>query len=228
MSASSVHMEIERVVRDRSRGRMAAAFLGGFMTMCVGGNLVLWAVMGMNQDPPPKPANEQRETKFAVAPKPPPKKKPKPKPKPKPKKRRAVKSSAAPPPALGASTPLGNFAMPGFNVGQVQNNSSEVVGDVKPTVMTADAVNKKPKPVRRVQPKLTREIVARQTSGKVVVKAFINANGQVERIRIVESKPPGLYDQVVREAVMQTQFEPATYEGQPVAMWADLPYEFRL
>ena len=48
MSASSVHMEIERVVRDRSRGRMAAAFLGGLMTMCVGGNLVLWAVMGMN------------------------------------------------------------------------------------------------------------------------------------------------------------------------------------
>ncbi len=225
---TSVHTNMERVIHERARARVLVALAASVATMFIGGNLVLWAVISMNQDPPAKPEVEHRETTFAIAPKSPPKKKPKPKPKPKPKKRRAAKSAAAPPPALGASIPMGSFAMPGFDVGQVQNNASEVVGQVKPTVMTADAVDKKPKPVRRVQPKLTRDIIARQTSGKVVVSAFINANGQVERVRIIESKPAGLYDQVVRDAVMQMQFEPATYEGQPVAIWSNIPFDFRL
>lgn len=225
---TSIHASIERVIKGRARARALRALAASLLTMLVGGNLVLWAVMSMNQEPPAKPEVEHRETRFAIAPKPPPKKKPKPKPKPKPRKQRAAKSAAAPPPALGASISMGSFAMPGFNVGQVQNNASEVVGDVKPTVMTADAVDRKPKPVRRVQPRLTRDIIARQTSGKVVVSAFINANGQVERVRIIESRPAGLYDQAVREAVMQTQFEPATYEGQPVATWSNIPFDFRL
>ncbi|MFB6375341.1 MAG: energy transducer TonB, partial [Bradymonadaceae bacterium] len=92
----------------------------------------------------------------------------------------------------------------------------------------ADSVDEKPQPVRRVYPELPRRLVEKQIEGRVVVRALIDKEGQVERVEIVESKPPDVFDQHVLEAVRRWQFQPASYEGKSVKTWIELPFNFEL
>jgi protein TonB len=118
--------------------------------------------------------------------------------------------------------------MPGFSPGNVEEASEELVGDVEASVMTADSVDKRPEPMRRVDPKLPRRIVAKQLEGKVVVKALIDKEGRVERARIKSAEPKGVFESHVLEAVKQWQFQPASYEGKAVKTWIELPFNFKL
>lgn len=209
-------------------GSMLARAAAGAIFMVFGGSAVLWGVMNMNGQAPPPPPDEQAKVNFAVASKPPPKKK-KPKPKPKPKKRsRAKARSTAAPPNLGSSIGVGSFAMPGFGGADFETNDREVLGDVKAEVMTAEAVDRKPQPRRRVQPKLPRRAVAKGIEGYVLLNVLIDERGAVERVRVLEAKPPGLFEQAATDAIKQWQFDPATYQGQPVKLWVNQKFNFKL
>lgn len=222
MSSAPVHPA------SSSSGSIAARTLFALVVMLAGGGLVLSVVMGMNGEPPPRPPQEKRDSKFEMASKPPPKKKkPEPKPKPKPK-RRATRSKAAPPPSLSSALGAGSFAMPGFGGADVQTNTRELLGDVKAEVMTADSIDNKPKAIRRVQPQLPKIAIAKGIEGRVMTSLTVNELGQVERVKILEAKPPGLFEQSVKDAAKQWQFEPPTYNGAPVKVRINQPFEFKL
>lgn len=53
--------------------------------------------------------------------------------------------------------------------------------------------------------------------GYVVARIWVTAEGKVERVTIVESKPPGVFDEVAHATLSQWTFDPATVDGQRVA-----------
>ena len=201
---------------------------GGFFFSIVGSAAVFGLMLAMNglSEPPKKPEFD-KQTSFEVAPKPDPPDRPDPPPKKK-QKSPQPKQTAAPPPQIKSAIGSVGIEMPGFSPSDVEKASKELVGDVEASVMTADSVDEKPKPVRRVDPKLPRRIVAKQLEGKVVVKALVSKKGRVEKVRIIESKPDGVFDTHVVDAVKQWQFQPASYEGKKVKTWIELPFNFEL
>lgn len=203
--------------------------LGALVVMAGGSATVFGLVLVMNHfNKPPKQHAVERTQKFTVAPKPKPPKR-KPRQKQRARKPRPMKSHAAPPPSLNSAIGTVSLNLPGFApTGGLEDTSKQLLGDVKATVMTADSVDQKPRPLRQVQPQLPRRLVAKQVEGEVVAEALINAQGRVERVRIKRASPPGVFDQLVEQALRQWQFQPATYKGKPVKMWATVPFHFKL
>jgi periplasmic protein TonB len=201
----------------------------GALVVACGGSATVFGLMlvmnGYNQAPE-KPELERRQ-EFSVAPKPEPPKQ-RPKPKPKPKEQRAPRPEGAPPPSLDAAIGSVGLELPGFAPAQMHEDSGELLGEVEASVMTADSVDEKPRPMRRVQPELSRRLVAEQIEGEVLAEALIDAQGRVERVRIRRAEPAGVFDAAVEEALRQWRFQPATYKGEPVKMWATIPFHFEL
>ncbi len=203
--------------------------LGALVIMAGGSATVFGLMLVMNHfNKPPKRHTVERTEKFTVAPKPkPPKNKPQ-------RKRRArkarpMKSHAAPPPSLNSAIGTVSLNLPGFApTADLKDASRELLGNVQASVMTADSVDQKPRPIRQVQPELPRRLVAKQIEGKVIAQALIDENGRVEKVRIKRATPPGVFDQLVEQALRQWQFQPATYKGKPVKMWATVPFHFKL
>lgn len=53
-------------------------------------------------------------------------------------------------------------------------------------------------------------------AGTVRARIYINERGLVDYVRIVESKPPGVFDKAALEALQRVRYEPAFIAGRPV------------
>lgn len=198
-------------------------------SMLVGGAGVLGLVFVMNElNEPPKQENDKKQAAFKVEQKTPPKK-PKAKPK---RRRRAVKTSTSPPapmPNLLSSLSGVNFDLPAFQATDFAGATEKLLGDTsKETVMTADTVDEKPKPRRRVAPPYPEKARQRGIEGHVTLKVKITTSGAVERVRVVDAEPKGVFEESAVDTVKQWQFAPAMYEGKPVEVWVDLPMRFTI
>lgn len=68
----------------------------------------------------------------------------------------------------------------------------------------------------------------RGIEGWVNVRFVVNEQGAVEEITILESDPPGLFDENVRRCVAGWCFKPGTVDGQPVRVRAETTIRFEL
>ena len=212
------------ILRESTLKRAAAAT----GTMIVGSGLVFGLMLMMNEfAEEPDDSDLGNANSISVEPKPDPPDKPEPKPEPK-QQTTEPPPQQAPPPDLGSAIGSIGFKMPGLSPGGSEKASENLLGDVQASVMTADAVDQKPKPLNRVQPDLPRRVVAKQQDGKVLVKALVDTEGAVQRAKIVRSEPEGVYDEFVLEAVKRWRFKPASYEGKAVKTWIEVPFEFSL
>ena len=57
---------------------------------------------------------------------------------------------------------------------------------------------------------------AEQIEGKVIVRYDVSAEGVIANIEIIESEPPGIFDEAVLAYVRTWRFTPATKNGEPV------------
>lgn len=147
---------------------------------------------------------------------------------PKPKKR--SRPSPAPRPRLGANMTGLGVGLPMFDGGDLGGDADGLLGTqevARDMVMTQDAVDEPPRPRERTQIKIPERVRARGITGRIVARVLIGAEGRVEKIKIVESQPPGVFDEAVKEALSEWVFSAATYKGSPVSMWVNLPFEFR-
>ena len=64
--------------------------------------------------------------------------------------------------------------------------------------------------------------------GHVMVKCFIDKNGNVQEAEIVEAMPKGVFDKCALTLVQKYKFKPAMKNGQPVNCIAKLPIKFAL
>ena len=185
-----------------------------FCSMSVGLAAVFWCVIAMNQPAsPPDVKKTPKVVKFAVKQKKPPQKR---KPK-KAKRKRAVSRNAPPAPMLQSSLAGPSFDLPQLDVGDVTGGLREALSkSAKAQVFTADTVDKPPKVAHQVAPEIPAIARRKAITGFVKVRYLINEEGQVERPRVVDSKPKGVFDGGVLAALGQWTYEPAGYQGQSV------------
>lgn len=196
----------------------------------LGGTAMVFGLLfAMNADAAP-PVAERGSTaiEVKVAPKPkPPKRKPAPKPRP----REAQPRPTAPPPpmpAMGGGLTAVSLGMPTADTDFDAAGASALLGDVRASVMTEDAVDSKPKPMRRTAAAYPPRARAKGVTGSVTMSLLIGPRGEVERIKVLRADPPGIFDQAAQEAVRSWQFEPAMYGGEPVKVWANQTIRFEL
>lgn len=85
---------------------------------------------------------------------------------------------------------------------------------------------KKPTRLSAPQPSPTSRARAAGVEGSVVVQAVIDERGQVTHTRVIRGLPLGLSEAAV-EAISQWRFQPASLDGEPVAVYYNLTVNFR-
>lgn len=148
-----------------------------------------------------------------------------------PEQKRIIKSdqpALAPLPNVGGSLSGIVVEMPEYTPGGVTEVSESILGDLdKDIVMTEDSVDKKPV-VRTRSLEYPERAKQRDIEGKVVVSVLIGTDGRVKNMKILESNPPGVFDEAVLRSVPRWTFDPAQYKNRSVKVWATIPIDFSL
>ena len=168
-------------------------------------------------------ADASAATTFDVAPPPPPK--PKKRPQPKPRKVKP-KRTAPPAPMLGANLSGLSFGLEGLGDASLAAGADGLLGDVQDVVMSEDSVDDPPRPLSQTPPVYPERARKKGISGDVLLSLLIDATGSVGEVRVVESSPAGVFDEAAVSAVKRWRFQPAMYEGRPVAIRVTLPLSF--
>ena len=158
----------------------------------------------------------------------------KPKPKPEPKKQRRPQAQKLPSikPANVGSNLSGSglsFGVPHFDeteFSELQDN--DLLAGAGDQVMDKSTVDTPPK-VRKRSPIVYPELARKQgVSGYVTMNVLIDENGNVEEVEILDSKPEEIFDLKADSTIRRWKFEPATYNGKKVKVWAMQKIVFKL
>lgn len=147
--------------------------------------------------------------------------------KPEPPKRKPARS--APSPLLGLDSGLAglNFGLPGFDASELDLGTG-LLGDGKDVVMTDETVDVQPRPIVQTPMRYPARAKATGVTGYVLLSVLIGPTGQVEKVKILESEPAGVFDDVAVGGVQTWKFEPASYRGENVRVWAKQRVRFDL
>ena len=199
----------------------------GLASAAAGTSLVLSLVLMMNrQGGSPEDEAGLATTHFEVV------KKEKPKPsesvrRPEPPKRRPQRS--APTPMVGLDSGLAglNFGLPQFDPNELDLGAG-LLGDDRDVVMTDDSVDVPPRPMLQTPMQYPPRAKAQGVTGYVILSLLIGPTGQVEKVKVLEAQPAGVFDEVAAAGVQGWKFEPASYQGENVRVWATQKVRFDL
>ena len=214
--------------QEATKGLRNYAFAVTFMV--IGSTFVLGSVVVMNelsQSPKREEVEQGTVIELQKAPKPKPKqqvKRSRPKPKKTPK--------APPPPSLAALTSgLSGIDvnLPNLLLQDLGGMGADVIGGAgEEVVHTSDTVDEPPRAVQQTATRYPPRLRDKGVEGYVLFSLLVDSNGNVTRLKVLESKPPGVFDDAAREAVKGWKFQPAYYEGEPVQSWAQQKVVFEL
>lgn len=204
-----------------ARRRLAIALLSGAMgLLLVGGSVVLMNQQAGQHRKQPETYGTQIQVERAEKPKPPPQEKPKPPP------RREQRARVNPIVGLESSLAGLNFGLPQFEqVGL--GDAASILGEGSGT-MTDDTVDSPPRPIVQNPMPYPARAKAQGTTGYVLLSVLIGPTGQVEKVKVLEASPPGIFDDAAVLGVQGWRFEPASYKGEAVRVWATQKVRFDL
>lgn len=96
-----------------------------------------------------------------------------------------------------------------------------------PGVQRIGGAIRAPRVIHRVDPSYPPDARAARVQGIVIVEVIVDETGMVREAHVLKGLPYGL-EQAALDAVRQWRFEPATKDGQPVAVAMNLTINFRL
>lgn len=147
---------------------------------------------------------------------------------PEPPRRPPRPAPAAPPALLGVGLSGIDFGLPAFSAEDLGALGGNLLGEASDVVMTDDTVDVPPRPVRQTPMQYPPRARAMGVRGYVVLSLLISPTGEVEQVRVLESEPPGVFDDTASQGVMGWRFEPASYRGENVRVWARQRVRFDL
>lgn len=206
-------------------GRHALATL----TMILGSALVFGFLVAMNAySTPPQPQDKEAGTAFSV--KKPPKKKKRKRLRPKPRRSTRTRSARPAPPNLAAGLSSVSLNMPDFALGDTGQGTQELLGNSnKRLVMDERSVDEPPKALNRVAPSAYPEQARKKgIEGFVKMNVLIGTDGNVQRVKVLEAQPAGVFDPVAIATIRRWRFEPAVYQAEHVRVWATQTMRFKL
>jgi len=117
--------------------------------------------------------------------------------------------------------------LPTFDSSELDIGTS-LLGDSKDVVMTDDSVDVQPRPIVQTPMRYPPRAKATGVTGYVLLSVLIGPTGQVEKVKVLESQPAGVFDEVAVAGVQTWTFEPASYRGENVRVWATQRVRFDL
>jgi periplasmic protein TonB len=143
---------------------------------------------------------------------------------------KSVSPKTAPTPSLGSALPGLSFNLPGFESADLGSVGSDMLGaaSAKNMVMTEESVDKKPVARRQDAPSFPDKARQRGIEGYVKLNLFITTSGEVEKVKVLEAEPMGIFEDSALAAAQQWEFEPAEYNGAPVTGWFKKTVSFKL
>jgi len=106
-------------------------------------------------------------------------------------------------------------------------DAASILGEGSGT-MTDDTVDQPPKPIVQNPMPYPARAKAQGITGYVLLSVLIGPTGSVEKVRVLEASPPGVFDDVAVAGVQTWRFEPAQYRGEAVRVWATQRVRFDL
>lgn len=100
--------------------------------------------------------------------------------------------------------------------------------DFDPTWYLARQVDQHPRAVGKIEPRYPEDARRRGIEGNVKLMLKIDELGRVRSAEVVESHPPGLFDEAALSAFSSARFQPATRDGRPVRYQAYFRVDFKL
>lgn len=214
---------------NAGRSRRVRNVVVAMTFMVVGSTSALGMVVAMNEFSEPMVDRELAgATEIEVTAPPRPKARPtveQPKPKPK-------KAPRTPPaPALAAlSSGLSGIAVdiPALQLGDLGAGAKDLLGTEDEVTYTAETVDTPPRPTRQAAIQYPARLRQKGVEGYVELGFFVNASGDVEGVRVIDSQPPEVFDEVVLEGFRDWGWQAAQYEGKPVRIWTTKRFTFSL
>lgn len=136
---------------------------------------------------------------------------------------------SAPAPLVGLDSGLSglDFGLPGFDANEL-GLGNDILGEGGDVVMTDDTVDVAPRPIMQTPMAYPPRARAQGVTGYVILSVLIGPTGQVERVKVLEAQPAGVFDDVAVAGVQGWKFEPASYKGENVRVWATQRVRFDL
>jgi len=158
--------------------------------------------------------------------------KPEPKKKPEPRRRDLSQPLPSMKPSDVGSALSGNglsFGIPQFDEAEFAEFADGGLLDSDTRdAMDNESVDTAPK-VRKRSPIVYPEQARRQgISGYVTMNVLVDESGNVEDVEIIDSKPKEIFDLKADSTIRRWKFEPATYNGKKVKVWAMQKIVFKL
>jgi len=152
--------------------------------------------------------------------------KPKPKPKPKPKRTKPKARRSAPTPSVGSNLSGIDTGLESF-MSTDMNMDDSLLGDVgKDVVMSEGSVDKAPVPIQRSAMEYPKKAKKMGIKGYVLLNLLIDNSGNVVKVKVLESEPEGIFDDVASQGVKAWKFTPGEYKGKAVKVWAKQKIRF--
>lgn len=212
-------------MKAKTLGRHAAAI--GAMT--AGTVAMLFVVVWMNDfatTPDRKPGETVASFAIEKLEPPPPEqtiKQPKPPPRP---------DNLPPPPnpLRGLDAELGGIdvGIPSVELTALADASDALLGATRDVVMTGDTVDFPPQAVQQGGMTYPPQARAEGVEGYVLLSVLVDKTGTVERVKVLQSEPGGVFEHIAAQGVQSWRFTPARYKGQPVKTWVRQRVSFNL
>lgn len=124
------------------------------------------------------------------------------------------------------------FASSGLDLGidilGLNAGDSKLLSQQGETVMTEDVVDRLPKIQYREEIVYPQQAKDKNIRGHVTVNILVSKQGTVEQVKLVDSSPQGVFEQVTLAAIKSWTFSPAEYKGQFVSVWVKQKLKFQV
>lgn len=83
-------------------------------------------------------------------------------------------------------------------------------------------------PVVRIEPRYPRKARTKGIEGKVTVEFIVSKTGSVKDVKLVEAKPPNVFNRAARRAVLKWKYKPQIQDGEAIEVRQSTTFEFKL
>ncbi|MDP2309457.1 MAG: energy transducer TonB [Pseudomonadota bacterium] len=142
--------------------------------------------------------------------------------------RKTARSAPSPSPLLAANLSGLDFGLGDAADAALSQATQALVDDVGTAVMEEDAVQEPPTPTERVAPTFPARARALGQAGHVTLSFVVDVDGTSQDVHVVESDPPGVFDDAAVAAVREWRFDPGRHQGNPVAVRVRQTLRFEL
>ena len=145
----------------------------------------------------------------------------------KPRKKKKAKKSKSLSPDLTSMLRGSSFGIDSFEV-ELDDLNKDLLGNLSQMAMTEDTVDVAPQVTQR--PDLVFPSKARRMgiTGHVVFNILVSETGAIEKVKILDSEPMGIFDLAATNFVKAWKFKPAEYKGESVSVWIKQRISFQM